>query len=223
MDTSELKNLRLCKKCNEYLPKTIEFFSQRKTDKEGFMLYCKNCINREKREKRSNLRKTWEKGGKLENQEGRRCTICKTIYPETSDYFGTHKNNQCKLDTYCKLCRREKTKENYHKNKQKWRETHSRSSEFKKNKIIEYKQQTEGCVKCNEKRYWLLDFHHVDPQTKLFQISQGGEKGWEKILEEISKCVLLCANCHRDFHFLEKTQKINLDQYLVGKLQKITL
>jgi hypothetical protein len=52
MNTTPINNFRFCKKCERDLPKTIEYFSPRKTDKEGFNLYCKECINREKREKR---------------------------------------------------------------------------------------------------------------------------------------------------------------------------
>ena len=59
MNTSNIKNTRFCKKCQTNLPKTIEYFTPRKTDKEGFNLYCKNCINKEKKGKRSELRKEY--------------------------------------------------------------------------------------------------------------------------------------------------------------------
>jgi len=215
MNTNNIKDTRFCRKCNKNLPKTIEYFSPRKTDKSGFNLYCKECINKEKRNKRKNIREKWDKGGKVENGEGRKCTKCKLIYPETNEYFGKHKLNSIGLDSYCKICRKEKGRTNYHNNKQSWNKTHNKTRLEKQNKIQEIKKQSNGCSKCNEKRYHLLDFHHLNPIQKLFQIGQGESKGWERVKEEIKKCILLCKNCHADFHHLEKINKITIKEYLI--------
>ena len=41
--------------------------------------------------------------------------------------------------------------------------------------------------------------HHIDPKTKEFGIGDTGyTKSWEKIRNEADKCVLVCANCHRE-------------------------
>jgi hypothetical protein len=54
-----------------------------------------------------------------------------------------------------------------------------------------------GYNTCNE----ALEFHHKDPNQKDFGISHKGYvKSWEKVKIEIDKCVLLCANCHREVH-----------------------
>lgn len=46
-----------------------------------------------------------------------------------------------------------------------------------------------------------LEFHHVDPDGKDFGISaKGYTRSWEKVKEELDKCVLVCANCHREIH-----------------------
>ena len=44
-----------------------------------------------------------------------------------------------------------------------------------------------------------LEFHHVDPEEKAFNI---GDRvtSLEAILPELEKCVLVCANCHREIH-----------------------
>lgn len=41
-------------------------------------------------------------------------------------------------------------------------------------------------------------FHHEDPQEKDFNISE--VMSWERILQEIDKCILVCANCHAEIH-----------------------
>ena len=54
-----------------------------------------------------------------------------------------------------------------------------------------------GYNKCVE----ALEFHHLDPNEKEFGISKTGNTySWEKIKNEIDKCSLLCANCHREVH-----------------------
>lgn len=56
------------------------------------------------------------------------------------------------------------------------------------------------CVLCGyDKHPGVLDFHHVDPSTKLFGISAGGfSRSWDSINAELKKCILVCANCHRE-------------------------
>ena len=63
------------------------------------------------------------------------------------------------------------------------------------NKYKEYK----GCSKCGYSLHGVaIDFDHVDPNTKRFNISQRLANSTIKLLfEEIRKCDLLCANCHR--------------------------
>ena len=43
-----------------------------------------------------------------------------------------------------------------------------------------------------------LDFHHPDGREKDFSISS--KTSWKAIQTELSKCDLLCANCHREVH-----------------------
>lgn len=45
-----------------------------------------------------------------------------------------------------------------------------------------------------------LDFHHPDPDVKEFTISRNTNRAWEALKSEVSKCQLLCANCHRETH-----------------------
>ncbi len=47
------------------------------------------------------------------------------------------------------------------------------------------------------------DFHHVNPLEKKFEIAPGLDRNWDTILEEVSKCIMLCSNCHRIRHYRE--------------------
>jgi len=47
----------------------------------------------------------------------------------------------------------------------------------------------------------LFEFHHWDPREKEFGISRDGlSRPWDAIAAELLKCVMLCANCHREVH-----------------------
>jgi hypothetical protein len=47
----------------------------------------------------------------------------------------------------------------------------------------------------------VFEFHHRDAKTKEFGIGQDGvPRSWERIVAELAKCVMLCANCHREVH-----------------------
>lgn len=67
-------------------------------------------------------------------------------------------------------------------------------------KLVEYKGGS--CVLCGyNKRINALDLHHLDASQKDFGISSGGlTRSWEKIKTEADKCILVCANCHREIH-----------------------
>lgn len=44
-----------------------------------------------------------------------------------------------------------------------------------------------------------LEFHHIFPENKEFNISIGSHS-LIKDLEEVKKCILVCSNCHREIH-----------------------
>ena len=47
----------------------------------------------------------------------------------------------------------------------------------------------------------VFEFHHRDGREKDFGISEDGiARSWEKTVAELGKCVMLCANCHREVH-----------------------
>ena len=69
----------------------------------------------------------------------------------------------------------------------------------RKVKCVEYKGGK--CQRCGyQKCVKAMNFHHVDPSTKEFEISQRLDTAWEKLTAELDKCVLLCFNCHMEEH-----------------------
>ncbi len=58
------------------------------------------------------------------------------------------------------------------------------------------------CQRCGYDRCIdALEFHHSDSSKKDFSISEKGyTRSWDKVKEELDKCTLLCANCHREVH-----------------------
>ncbi len=67
---------------------------------------------------------------------------------------------------------------------------------------LQAKKQTLKCCRCSENFWGCLDFHHLDPNTKDKEISKVVRDGWSipRIELEITKCIVLCANCHRKQH-----------------------
>ena len=58
------------------------------------------------------------------------------------------------------------------------------------------------CEQCGYNRcIEALEFHHVDPKKKDFNVSQRGyTRSWKNVVKELEKCIMLCANCHRELH-----------------------
>ena len=42
-----------------------------------------------------------------------------------------------------------------------------------------------------------LEFDHIDRSKKKFGMNKAYKYKWSTIMEELEKCVILCANCHR--------------------------
>lgn len=58
-----------------------------------------------------------------------------------------------------------------------------------------------SCIVCGETEKCCLDFHHTrDKDFKIGDGSNVGSKTEQAFMEEIQKCIILCANCHRKLH-----------------------
>ncbi len=65
---------------------------------------------------------------------------------------------------------------------------------------VEYKDgrcEICGYDRCME----ALEFHHNNSSDKDFSISDKGyTRSWKRVKEELDKCIMVCANCHRELH-----------------------
>lgn len=71
------------------------------------------------------------------------------------------------------------------------------------------------CKKCGIDKTYLLDFHHRNPKEKEGELSDFS-KGYDldKFFEELDKCDLLCANCHREFHYLHSSTGLTYEDFI---------
>lgn len=109
------------------------------------------------------------------------CAKCKTEKPLEEFYL---REDRKKNHAYCKICQNQNVLD--------------RQRAWKK-KAIEYKGGKCNCCgycRCDS----ALEFHHLDPSKKDFALSAGKLKKFESSREELDKCILVCANCHREIH-----------------------
>lgn len=105
-----------------------------------------------------------------------------------------------RLQPNCKTCHNKVTKEWYKQNKTSHLANTKQDIKNKRDVLSKWKSAN-GCALCGETHPRCLEFHHIDPKGKDFQLGNSFSRvGITKLVEEIRKCILLCANCHRKVH-----------------------
>ena len=127
---------------------------------------------------------------------GKYCGGCKTIQPLS---------NWTAKGTRCKTCVGESARKSYLKyqnNPELLSSKRKKDQERRKavkEECVEYKGGV--CQDCgNTYPACVYDFHHEDPKQKDFSIAKKSYLSFDKVKDELDKCVLLCANCHRIRH-----------------------
>ncbi|UBF23042.1 HNH endonuclease [Haloarcula virus HCTV-16] len=87
----------------------------------------------------------------------------------------------------------------YYKNRESEIERANADTQEKIDWVREYRAER-GCSECGEDHPACLDFHHVE--EKEYAVHKMARDGYslDKIKEEVEKCIVLCANCHRKRH-----------------------
>lgn len=95
----------------------------------------------------------------------------------------------------------------------------------KKAAIRDYIQNIKSqlcCVDCGQRHPATLHFHHRNSEDKMFNISDAVNKGFDldRIKKEISKCIVLCANCHFKRHYNIRNQN-QISPGIAGELEEL--
>jgi hypothetical protein len=84
-----------------------------------------------------------------------------------------------------------------------------RTAQSGKDQVKQLKEEFGGkCSKCGyDKCMDALQFHHVDPSKKEFNL--GNKRGYkiETLRTELKKCILVCSNCHIEIHHQMNKEK----------------
>ena len=117
----------------------------------------------------------------INNQEFKKCPKCEQLKNLQSDYYISKKGD---IHGWCKPCNNKITYE---------------KQLIRKAECVKYKGGK--CVVCNYDKYiGSLDFHHLNPNEKEFNIAQLRTYSLQKLTKELDKCILLCKNCHSEVH-----------------------
>ena len=120
--------------------------------------------------------------GVIDYGDSRCCVKCNE-YKSLSEFY--QRRGKEGGSVYCKKCTGDQTLER---------------QRLLKEQAVDYKGGK--CCKCGYCKYQgALEFHHLDPTQKDFSLSQvKGNKFNDIIKKELDKCILVCANCHREIH-----------------------
>ena len=119
---------------------------------------------------------------------------------------------------YCPGCRQTKSREDFHKNKARADGLRSYCKDCSTKKNRENPQWRQGWMKIRVEKFYkivneaksvpcmdcggvfppcAMDFDHRDAEEKKFNIAQAASRTIDSLIEEIAKCDVVCANCHR--------------------------
>lgn len=140
---------------------------------------------------KSNFKSFKQEGTKVYG-DTRFCARCQS-YVKTSMFYS--RRGKPNSSVYCMKCTGDQTTERM------------RSLKLK---MVEYKGGC--CEKCGYKNYiGALEFHHLEPNQKDFNPSKLKTYSFDdRVKSELDKCALLCANCHREAHFMILQEKSHI-------------
>lgn len=108
------------------------------------------------------------------------CCVCKISKKNNCFYFKSKKSK--KLSNICKTCL-------YFYQNKRWKER-------KRKAIAMFGGR---CSKCGyNKNLSALEFHHLSRKEKKMSWTEMRLASWDRTIIELKKCILLCANCHRE-------------------------
>ena len=131
------------------------------------------------------------------SEESKRCGRCGETKP--LEEFAWRRQARGQRHNYCRPCHSEYHREHYLANKQRYIDNAAKRRrkmvEERVRYLVEFLRK-HPCADCGERDVLVLEFDHR--RDKLFEIGKGlHDRSWQSILDEIAKCDVVCANCHR--------------------------
>lgn len=118
------------------------------------------------------------------------------------DDFGVNRSRKDGRNPSCKECHRKYTDKHYDENKPAYVEGAMRRTANKRAKMRDYlnEEKSKPCADC-KRPYppYVMDFDHVR-DLKCFEVSASLRLGvsMDRLIAEVAKCDVVCANCHRE-------------------------
>ena len=128
------------------------------------------------------------------------CSNCKV--EKLLSCFSKNVSKKSGYSSECKECHRIARKNYYERNCEKEKGRVQTRKKLLKGYYTSLKL-TLKCHLCSESHPSTLQFHHLDPAKKEINIGHAIKLGWsiERIQMEVSKCIVLCSNCHFKEHY----------------------
>jgi hypothetical protein len=127
----------------------------------------------------------------------RRCGRCRELRP--IELFAWRRKAREQRDNYCAGCRAEYKREHYAANRSRYiarARTRKRAVAAERAAYLVALFRVRPCVDCGKTDPLVLEFDHLGDRS--FDISKGlRDRNWSSVLDEIAKCEVVCANCHR--------------------------
>ena len=136
--------------------------------------------------------------------EEKHCPQCGKL--KSKNQFSIRRKNKDGLQNLCKECKRKYDRDYFQEHKENRMKLVSKRKQETREWFQDYLQDKK-CMLCGFDHLGALEFHHRDPSKKFDTIcNMVSKKGYSKakIMIEINKCDILCANCHNILHWKER-------------------
>lgn len=128
----------------------------------------------------------------------KKCSGCQLV--KALSEFYRNKATRDGYTNYCKLCSKMRKQKEYLNNKAAYQQRANAKKEI--NQKVIYEAKNIPCMDCGIKYPpYVMDFDHRPGQIKFKKLSAMYGASLDLVLEEISKCDVVCANCHRERTF----------------------
>jgi len=127
----------------------------------------------------------------------KRCFACQKS--KNKSEFNKNSSRKDGLQSRCRECDKKRAKEIYHNDPNGAKKANTRkkrNAEKVRENCVEYLKDN-PCEICGESDIVVLEFDHKHNKKRNVSTMLDGSCSWKKVLNEIRKCRILCANCHR--------------------------